>query len=97
MSEKEYNGWSNHATWLVALHLDNDQYVYKCIRELARQSETVYGLADEIKEYAKYLVESYFEDLDNSVAGCFASDLAGSYLCDCDFVEIAKNILSENE
>jgi hypothetical protein len=30
---KGYNGWTNYATWGVALVLDNDQYTYEQVRE----------------------------------------------------------------
>jgi len=32
---KEYNGWTNHETWAVALHLDNDQVLYEIARDYA--------------------------------------------------------------
>lgn len=29
MNEKPYNGWKNHATWNVALYIQNDYMLYK--------------------------------------------------------------------
>jgi len=32
--EKEYNGWSNHATWNVALWIQNDEGLYNFVKDL---------------------------------------------------------------
>lgn len=36
--EKGYNGWSNYATWLVNVHLSNDEGTYSYVNELAQTS-----------------------------------------------------------
>lgn len=37
MSEAGYNGWSNRATWAVALHINNDEGWQERIHELVRE------------------------------------------------------------
>lgn len=34
----EYNGWSNYETWLVALHIGNEQETHERAREMAREA-----------------------------------------------------------
>jgi len=36
MSEKKYNGWTNYETWLLNLHLTNDQETYSLIKDMNR-------------------------------------------------------------
>lgn len=35
MSDDTYNGWTNHETWAVALHIDNDEGLYHYRSEMA--------------------------------------------------------------
>ena len=45
MTQTDYNGWTNRATWNVALHIGNDQFLYntaKACVEYCDQSETPY-------------------------------------------------------
>ena len=45
MTQTNYNGWTNHATWNVALWIGNDEFLYNtalaCV-EYRDQSETPY-------------------------------------------------------
>lgn len=54
MSTDTYNGWTNRSTWLVNLHLTNDQGLYNEVRELlaheydvARVPARVWGIVDD--------------------------------------------------
>lgn len=44
MNDQTYNGWTNYATWGVALVLDNDEGTYTIVRE--RVAEIVAAAAD---------------------------------------------------
>jgi|TARA_R110000744_G_scaffold21235_1_gene55142 hypothetical protein len=78
---KEYNGWTNYATWKVKLEMfDNwDSDSDKVTPELLKQ-----WTEDEIYEEV---------DHDNSIAACYAL----AFISDVNWHEIAKSLNSEEE
>jgi len=38
-NEKNYNGWKNHATWNIALWIQNDEGLYNLARDCVNYSE----------------------------------------------------------
>jgi len=101
-----YQGWANHATWCVNLHLTNDQDMYNHARELALSaSDTsddgeVAGLAlvnaaDALKDYVESICfgddgELVEEANEIGLAGLLIQDLLQGYLCDVNWREIAE-------
>ena len=81
---KEYNGWTNYATWNVALWLDNEQgsHSHFVERAAALEDET-WALAKEIEEY----VREGAPDLDASTY----ADLLGAALSSVNWYEIAES------
>jgi len=86
--EKGYNGWTNYETWNVKLWLDNEEYTYHDMVDLARHAIDSGRLAGQIKEY----VEDMMPDLGASM---FA-DLLGAALHEVDWYEIAEAYFEEN-
>lgn len=98
----DYEGWKNHATWAVALWIDNDQGLNEMVLEMAREakennptdsdensySEAVVSLSDSIKE---------FVEQENPVAdeATMWSDLMAGALSDVEWREIAEHELSK--
>jgi hypothetical protein len=93
---KEYNGYSNYQTWDVSLWLDNEEYSYHHIRDLAEYEMEnrdtgdlpILSLADKIQDYAEE-----FNPLADEAS--MFSDLLGHALANVDYYEIAENILEE--
>src|ERR1051326_7698033 len=73
-----YNGWKNHATWCVNLHLSNDEPLYR--ETLERTAETIknpphlseywneeetarYNVADMLKDWIEEMTETWFDRL----------------------------------
>lgn len=69
-----YQGWTNRATWAVALHINNDSGVHNMARSLAadawgeatpsqyadRRTNAITILADQLKEFYEEQSESLF-------------------------------------
>lgn len=89
MSEK-YNGWTNYETWLVALWLDNDEGSYNEMHYMARHSEDVYSLMEQIKEMIEEL--NPLKDQAN-----LFSDLLNGAISECNFYEIAEHYYEEEK
>lgn len=90
-----YNGWANHATWIVDLHLSNHEVIYDMITGMGRVSwgetegdSAKYRIvfADRIKSFTEEEVQGVVY---GSAMGLLASDLLNAALSDVDWEEIA--------
>ena len=90
----DYNGWTNKATWLVKLWIDNDQGLQEHWLEMARDSVTEYQLADTLKEE--------FTDTQSSILGTqysasFWDDLMSWALAMVNWDEVAHSLMEDAE
>ena len=77
MTNQTYNGWANHATWLINVWTDGDD-------EIARISHKDNGsLYDRTQELKAYIGEAYLDGKDAEAS--LMSDLLSSVLCDVDW------------
>lgn len=102
MTKKEYNGWTNYETWLVALWIDNEPAT-NAERECLAQDAWDNAHADQIstrEQKAKYkLAESLKEWIEGmnplaDTADLF-SDLLRAALSEVDWYDIAENFLDD--
>lgn len=82
MTHKEYNGWTNYETWLMALWIDTDEYQYATVREIAGECSEAHDLATRIQE----LMEADQPEL----TGLWA-DMLNSALSQVNWYEIAEH------
>ena len=94
MKQETYNGWRNYATWLVALHIDNDQTLQHHamhIWEMGDQNDCDWGLYDygqALKEWFDELTDAINESIPNST---LVSDLLNATLSEVDWKELAEH------
>lgn len=94
-----YNGWKNHATWLVNLHIDNtyrlsDHYCEMAGEMLASyngdKTEATYAVSDMLKENLTDMIQNEIND-----SAYLALDLVNGYLSEVDWDEIALHYVAE--
>ena len=82
MSENEYNGYKNYATWAVNLWMNNDEGLYRWFMDVLRKHEDDYQAAKELKDF----VEENNPLLDGPAS--MYQDIMQSALDDVDYVQI---------
>jgi hypothetical protein len=80
--ERGYNGWTNKATWLVAVWFTNDYLDAIARGRLRFDSER--QLAAHLREYAEELVDGDTQE------GTLGRELATSRLAEVDWEDIAE-------
>lgn len=86
MKTKEtYQGWTNYATWRIALELFDGYELNKLNKDL-----DTYDLSQYLKEHAEYYV---CEDTDNSE---LCKSYALAFLHEVNYYEIAEHIKEMN-
>ena len=96
MENKNYNGWTNYETWVVAFWMDNEEGAQEFWREQAREQYEFYGPTGTWTrtENATYhladLVKSEFEENRPGVVGVYA-DLLNAAMSEVNWDELAKH------
>lgn len=102
--EARYNGWKNHATWVVALHIDNDQPLQEKWTAAARLSRKTAPSREQVtsgiwtaQEAERFSLadrlKKSMDHLQSRVKNPLACDLIGSALADVDWHELADHYL----
>ena len=87
-----YQGWANHATWVVHLHLANDAGLFAGAREAIAEADTLCSIA--LRDY----VIDLFDDIDLKVtnpATMMREDLIQSALKEVDWYAIVEALMEE--
>lgn len=93
-TDDTYNGWTNKATWLVKLWIDNDQGEQEYWLERASLVfNAPYALAKELEE-------TYTDSIDESYNGIiskasFVSDLMSWALAMVDWAAVARSLIED--
>lgn len=80
----EYNGWSNHETWLINLWLTNEEPYYYEMQRILSTYSSLQDQADALLEF----MQNEHEELE--VIGVW-SDIIGNTLWRVNWHEIAEN------
>ena len=97
MTEQKYNGWTNHQTWAVKLHWDNNEGDY---HEMTRQAKIHKGhgasrgaFADYLKDQWEEIFQSVIDGQATEAAKLMVQDVGNG--ADVDWYEIAHAYYEE--
>ena len=104
MERNEYNGWTNYATWLTHLWIDNDTALYTSLRDLMEtyvdnaRSLRVRDARDKALRQSAELLEDWFTNeagvLTEERPGLF-TDILNAHARKVDWDEIAEHMLAD--
>mgnify|MGYP003597062251 FL=1 len=80
-----YNGWTNYATWLAKLWIDENGYDPEFLK-----NKTRFEVQEDLKSYCTYLLGAENDDLPG-----FLFDVLQSYLSDVYWYELADHLIEE--
>lgn len=91
MTDATYNGWTNHATWLVNLHMDNTYGMTDDLLATAGEMlDNKYPVPD-LADYIESLIEEWIEPACPNAG--LAQDLINGYLSHVNWREIAAHYI----
>lgn len=96
MKFEEYNGWENRFTWLVHLHLSDDQMVAQEIAALVASTARDRAAGRLVETWVKAALYNWlcaYHGRDTGFDGCMrllAWDVVGSALAYADWDELVK-------
>ena len=88
MTDQTYNGWTNWETWNFKLWIDNEEFSYYAVLELAKGKDKN-ELSKELKSWADDMREEM------EVGFGFFADVCNSAIKEINFHEIAESYLLE--
>lgn len=89
----EYQGWTNRATWLVNLWLNNEQHVYDAAREAVRRAAEAGERIDDALEAFVSEITDTSEILDENFDGRgMVFELLSLALSQVNWSEVAESI-----
>ena len=98
MNTVEYNGWTNYETWLLNLHMTNEQGGTAFTMEfLAGRPDNFVVYKRNTVALAKFLQDTYEEDAHELDMNLFWKDLINSALSEVNWMEIARHRVEEWE
>jgi hypothetical protein len=88
---ENYNGWKNHATWCVALHLSNTPHTNDAVIEICNRHEDEYDALQELRDYVYENIDRTHSEAIWGEWDWLASDLMHAYLQEVDFLQIVQH------
>jgi hypothetical protein len=106
MEDGNYEGWTNYATWCVALWLGNEEATYRQIQRLARQAWDDAPRSREMKSWKwpredaaicilGHQLQGFVEEQNTVTGTTLYADLMNAALSNVQWFEIAADCLAD--
>ena len=91
MEEHGYQGWRNYETWLVMLHISNDESLNDQMETIVRDANNVRDAGEAIKD----MITEVIDELIGSKQPPLITDIIGATVNSADYEEMAQSIWAD--
>ena len=91
---RKYNGYTNRLTWLVSLHIDNDERLYNIVQKyISTLSSQKLNSSETILILASYIQSLISDILENDAKELLTKNIINDVLDNIDFIDIASSMV----
>ena len=91
---RKYNGYTNRLTWLVSLHINNDERLYNIVQKyISTLSSQKLNSSETILILASYIQSLISDILENDAKELLTKDIINDVLDNIDFIDIASSMV----
>lgn len=91
---RKYNGYTNRLTWLVSLHVNNDERLYNIVQKyISTLSSQKLNSSETILILASYIQSLISDILENDAKELLTKNIINDVLDNIDFIDIASSMV----
>lgn len=91
---RKYNGYTNRLTWLVSLHINNDERLYNIVQKyISTLSSQKLNSSETILILASYIQSLISDILENDAKELLTKNIINDVLDNIDFIDIASSMV----
>lgn len=91
---RKYNGYTNRLTWLVSLHINNDERLNNIVQKyISTLSSQKLNSSETILILASYIQSLISDILENDAKELLTKNIINDVLDNIDFIDIASSMV----